>query len=388
MVNRTTCGAYLKHGYWLKVANRKPSLWCKNTWFRFTSDIGNCIEARAIFIQRKARRLDRADELAESLLLRTKFDTTSRQLVRSRTAASQQRAELMIAASAADMAAIELRRLVGMVDLESELIPIQSPTVSAEPIDRSIAIQTALAKRAEIDVAVRDIRIAGVHLGASKNELMPQLDLIAGAYVAGLTPGAGFADSIARQYTNGRPSYNVGLAWERPAGYRAARSANYRRQLEMQEAMGRYETAVQNVRRDVEIELHQVHLTYRSLLQRHESLAASQAEAAFLLDRWNTAPASDGPAILLLEDLISAQSRLADEENATVIAETNHALAQVRYLRAIGTILQSTRSAPNSNEPSGDLPMPIEMMIESDADVPFSPRAIDELPSPDQGSQP
>ncbi len=331
--------------------------------------------ARAIFLQRK-QAADRAGELAESLIQRVKLDTTSRQLVRSRTAAAQQRAELLTAASAADMASIELRRLVGIVELESELIPMQSPAVSTEPIVSAIAIQTALSKRAEIDAAVREIRIASVRLGASKNDLMPRLDLIAGAYVAGLTPNTSFANSFGQQFSDGRPSYNLGMAWERPAGNRAAKSVVHRRQLELQEAMARYESAVQDVRRDVEVALHQVHLTYRSLLQRHESLAATQAEAIFLADRWNTAPSSDGPAILLLEDLISAQSRLADEENATVIAETDHALAQVRYLRAIGTLIQSARTDRSIEfvpVPNG-LPTPVGEMIQSDyEDLPTLP---------------
>lgn len=330
--------------------------------------------ARAIFIQRKAA-ADRAAELAESLSNRTQLDTSSRQLFRSRTAAAQQRAELMKAASAADMASIELRRLVGSIDYQSELIPMQSPSIDLIPIDSTIAFQNALAKRAEIDTAVREIRVASVRLGASKNELMPRLDLIAGAYVAGLTPDRSFSDALGRQFSDGRPTYNLGVAWERAAGNRAAKVVRYRRQLEMQEAMARYESAVQDVRRDVEIALQQVHLTYRSLIRRHEALAASQAEAGFLVDRWHTAPASDGPPILLLEDLISAQSRLADEENATVIAETDHAIAQVRYLQASGMLIQSR----GLMHPADGLPLPLPLpdeMIESEINAPEIPRPV------------
>jgi len=149
----------------------------------------------------------------------------------------------------------------------------------------------------------------------------------------------------------------------------------------MQEAMSRYETAVQDVRRDVEIAVMQVHLTYQQLLQRHEALIASQAEEKFLLDRWNTAPNSDGPAILLLEDLINAQSTLSVEENATVTAETEHALAQVRYLKATGTLLQSSRpisgmvfqETPDENA----VPMQPSGMIESEFEAPSGPREID-----------
>jgi len=336
--------------------------------------------ARAIFLQRK-NAADRAAELAQSLALRVTLDTTGRQLVRSQTAAAQRRAELMNAASAADLAAIELRRLVGISDSESELIPMQSPSISVESIDQSVSLQTALSKRQEVAVVVQEIRLASVRLGASKNELLPTLDLIAGAYVSGLTPNQTIGNAFANQFSDGRPTYNLGLAWERPVGNRASKSTQFRRQLEMQEALSRYETAVQDVRRDVEIAVMQIHLTYRQLLQRHEALIASQAEEKFLLDRWNTAPNSDGPAILLLEDLINAQSTLSVEENATVTAETEHALAQVRYLKATGTLLQSSRpisgmvfqETPDENA----VPMQPSGMIESEFEAPSGPREID-----------
>ncbi|MGV3483947.1 MAG: TolC family protein, partial [Planctomycetaceae bacterium] len=288
---------------------------------------------------------------------------------------------------------------------ESELIPLQSPSIARQPIDSSIAIQTALAKRAEMDAAVRDIRVASVRLGASKNELMPRLDLIAGAYVAGLTPDRSFADAFGRQFSDGRPTYNMGLAWEQPVGSRAAKMVRYRRQLEMQEAMARYESAVQDVRRDVEIALHQIHLTYRAWIQRNHALAAAQDEAEFLLDRWNTAPGSDGPVILLLEDLISAQARLADEENATVIAETEHAIAQVRYLQATGTLIHSCRplvpvepfqpaeqgeqvelGAPVENLPVPIVDMP-EAMIESEINAPEQSIPLQRSPAAEGGSR-
>lgn len=348
--------------------------------FRVHQSYWDFYRARAIFLQRK-RAADRSAELAESLALRSTLDTTGRQLVRSRTAAAQRRAELISAASTADMAAVELRRLVGMSDFESELIPMQSPTVYVDQIDSDISLQTALTRRGEVAVAVREIKIASVRLGASKNELLPKLDLIAGAYVAGLTPNQTLGNSFSNQFSQGRPTYNFGLAWERPAGNRAPKSVQFRRQLEMQQALSRYETAVQDVRRDVEIAVLQVHLTYRTLLQRHESLVAAKAEADFLLDRWNTSPNSDGPAILLLEDLINAQSTLSTEENATVFAETEHALARVRYLRAVGSLLHSSRNTPELTNEVGIeasvAPLHSNEMIESEFEFSNGPAVID-----------
>ncbi len=318
--------------------------------------------ARSVFLQRR-RAVERAEQLTESLQARSGFDTTGRQLVRSQTAVAQHRAVLMTAAANADIAAIELRRLIGMADYEAELVPAQSPQLNRLTTDTALAIQTAISRRPEIETAVREIKLAGVRIGASRNELMPRLDLLAGAYVAGLTPNRTLGNPVWSQFSDGRPTYNVGLAWERPVGMRAAHSLAYRRQLELQESLAKYETALQDVRRDVEIALRQVQLTYHSLIQRHESLNAVQSEAEFLLDRWKVAPGSDGPAILLLEDLIAAQSRLADEEVALVTAQADHAMAQVRYLRAIGTLIQTQRTA--SSDPL-EWQIPEPAMIETE----------------------
>ncbi len=319
---------------------------------------------RAVFLQRR-RAVERAESLTQSLQARTGFDTTGRQLVRSQTAVAQHRAVLMTAAANADIAAIELRRLIGMADYESELVPVQGPRLNRLTTDTGLAIQTAISRRPEIESAVREIKIAGVRVGASRNELMPKLDLIAGAYVAGLTPNRTFGDPIGSQFSVGRPTYNMGLAWERPAGMRASQSVAFRRQLELQESLAKYETALQDVRRDVEVALRQVQLTYHTLLQRHESLAAVQGEADFLYDRWKMAPNSDGPSILLLEDLIAAQSRLADEEASLATTEAEHAMAQVKYLRAIGTLIQTERTA-NIDDLGAQVPEP--GLIESEDD--------------------
>ncbi len=328
----------------------------QNTLLQVHQRYWDLYRTRAIFLQRR-RAVERAEALTQSLQARTGFDTTGRQLVRSQTAVAQHRAVLMTAAANADIAAIELRRSIGMADYESELVPVQGPRLNRLTTDTGLAIQTAISRRPEIESAVREIKIAGVRVGASRNELMPKLDLIAGAYVAGLTPNRTFGDPIGSQFGVGRPTYNMGLAWERPVGMRAAQSVAFRRQLELQESLAKYETALQDVRRDVEVALRQVQLTYYTLLQRHESLAAVQGEADFLYDRWKVAPNSDGPSILLLEDLIAAQSRLADEEASLAATEAEHAMAQVKFLHAIGTLIQTERTA-NIDDLNARVPEP------------------------------
>ena len=89
-----------------------------------------------------------------------------------------------------------------------------------------------------------------------------------------------------------------------------------------------------------------------------------------MLDRWNTAPTSDGPAILLLEDLINSQSRLAEEETLTVNAETEHAVAYIRYLKAIGSLLQSQNSDATPPLLASTVQTPIQPLLQTVVEKP------------------
>lgn len=318
---------------------------------------------RSSFLIRK-QAADHADQLVVSLSQRRTLDATSRQILRAQTAAARRRAELMTVAAAADTAATRLRRLVGRTDYEAELIPTQMPSTSPHAYDRETAIQTALTGRPEVAKAVRDVRTASLRVGVSRNALLPRLDLIAGTYVAGLADHRNLLPAYGNQFVDGRPSVNVGLVWERPIGNRAARGLVQRRQLELQQAMADYESALQTARADIELALIRLDLTYQTLAQRRRSLTAAGEELNYLQDRWEVAPSAEGSAILLLEDLIDAQARKADEEVALSAAEADFNIALVRLHRALGTLLRPSSHRVLERPPvetSSEMILPIDM---------------------------
>ncbi|WP_162006823.1 TolC family protein [Roseimaritima sediminicola] len=292
----------------------------------------------SFLIRRQAAQ--RADQLVQSLDQRRSVDATARQILRAQTAAARRRAALMTIASEADRTATRLRRLMGRTDYAIELVPTQLPLQDSPTYDRQAAVQLALSNRPEVSKAVREVRTASLRVGVSRNALLPQLDLIAGSYVAGLASNRNVFPAYGNQFVDGRPSVNLGLLWQRPVGNRAARSLVHQRELELQEAMAGYEAALQAARADVELALVRLNVTYQTIDQRTHSLAAADRELRYLQDRWQTAPGAGGSAILLLEDLIEAQGRLADEEVALATAEAEFNIAILQLHQALGTLLR------------------------------------------------
>ena len=68
-------------------------------------------------------------------------------------------------------------------------------------------------------------------------------------------------------------------------------------------------------------------------------MVAATNEAEFLLDRWTTLPNIDDSVTLLLEDLLDAQERVADEEEAFSQAQLDYSVAVVALKQSMGTLI-------------------------------------------------
>ena len=55
---------------------------------------------------------------------------------------------------------------------------------------------------------------------------------------------------------------------------------------------------------------------------KYHAMVAVTDEADYLFDRWKALPGADDSAVLLLENLLDAQERVADEEAALVRARS------------------------------------------------------------------
>jgi outer membrane protein TolC len=201
-------------------------------------------------------------------------------------------------------------------------------------------MQTALQNRPDISKAIKEMKATSVRLDMAKKDVLPKLDLILSTYVAGLEGDSEVGKAFGNQFDQGEPGYSVGLLFEVPLGNRAARARSCRRQFEVQKALHGFHATVEAGMTDVELAVREVETSYREMLSKFQSMVATEQESLYLLDRWKVLPGDDRSTSFLLEELLDAQERVADEEEGFVNAQVGYALAFINLKRATGTLLQ------------------------------------------------
>ena len=310
--------------------------------------------ARAEYFQRQ-KLIDSAKATLEIVEARAQIDVERRQVLRTRAAVASRTSEIIRAGTTIRNAEAQLRLLVNdptLVNSEGrDLTPAEPPLMDALPVSMADSLSMALRFRPDISRSIREVRAAATRLGVARNEVLPKLDFVASTYVAGLAGGTRVAESFGTQFTDGRPSYSAGLLFEMPLGNRAHLAQEERRRWELSQAMGQFRLIVEKGLTSVERAVREVETTHGELLANHEAMQAVADEANYLFDRWRTLPGADDSAILLLDNLLDAQERLAEKEAAVVRAQVGYAMSIVRLKQQLGTLL--IVGAPGANVEAG-----------------------------------
>ncbi|TWT76608.1 Toluene efflux pump outer membrane protein TtgI precursor [Planctomycetes bacterium CA13] len=315
-------------------------------------------QARAEWLQRN-RLLASAEELHLVLVSRSGIDSHQRQVLRASTAVASRRSDLVRAESRIRNTQSRLRMLTGSSVLMhahlQELAPQDQPFMM--PVDLSVrqSVLTALEYRADINQSIRRIQSMSVRVGAAKNQVLPRLDLILSSYVAGLDGNRSSLQAFENQFNGGTPSYAAGILFELPVANRASRARLTRNRLELSRAMYEFKQATEVAFTEVEIAARETQTAFEEMLVKNQSIDAQNREVAYLKQRWELLPDPNESAVVLIDDLLDAQERLADEERAFVTAQVSYALSWVNLRKAMGILLQF-----------GDLSEPASEVIESE----------------------
>jgi len=299
--------------------------------------------ARAIRWQ-KQQLLKEASSILDMLRAREAVDAVRRQVLRAEAAVASRRSEIMRAEATVRNAESRLRLLVNDPVLvnggQIELIPVEMPIAHYVDVSMRGSLETALCYRPDIAQAVREIRSASVRLGVAKKELLPTLDLVVSSYLAGLDGDAQIGTAFGNQFGEGEPGYSLGLLFEVPIGNRSARAEFESRHAELRKAMFELQSTVEAGLTEVEVAVREVETSYQEMIGRYQAMIAADAESSYLDRRWRHIPGYDAATPYLLEDLLDAQERLADEEQSFVTAQVNYTLAQIELKRATGTLMR------------------------------------------------
>lgn len=298
---------------------------------------------RAEFLQRK-KLLGSARNILANLNARREIDAVERQIFRAESAVANRESEMLRVETRIRNWQSHLRLLVNDPALvqagNREIMPIDSPLSSEISLSMSDSLNTALINRPDISKAIRDSHAASVRLGVAQKDMLPKLDLIASTYVSGLASAANTGRAYGNQFSEGRPTFAFGLEYEMPIGNRASRAQTQRRQWELNQAMSRFSLTVEEGLTSVEIAVREVETSYREMVAKHRAMVAAQREVDYLSDRWRVLPGANDSAAQLLENLLDAQERVADEEQAMVGAQVSYALTLIKLKSEMGTLLR------------------------------------------------
>ncbi len=304
----------------------------------------------ALYLERAAlahqmRLFLKTEKIYKTLDARQRVDTQRTQLITASSALENRRADLIRARTAVTNAETRLRGLINAPELANsdlaELIPAETPTVYQYSTDLQSELQKAIQNRPEIMAAVQQVKSGSTRLGIAKHELLPALNLVTQGYANGLRGDNDFGGVFTDQFSNGRPSYSVGIQYEMPVGNRLAKARLCRRQHELARLQDEYARALEAVRTEVDIAVRELNTSYLEIGAKSRALAAAEAEANTIEQRWMRMVDGNGTAALNLESLLRAQERVTASERDYMTSVLTYNLAMINLKRANGTLLQS-----------------------------------------------
>lgn len=298
---------------------------------------------RAHLLQR-VKLVRESEDLYNILEQRQNLDVGRAQLLRAQSAAAQRRSDLARTQTAVRNAESRIVSLVNDPYLEDavglEMLPVAHPQTTYEPVNIDESKMLALQYRPEIAQARVQIQAAARRLDMAVNELMPYLNVVMETYVSGLRGSDDIGQAWVDQFSVGEPSYFAGLVLEYPLGNRTASARKRRREIEVRQLQSQLRATIETLMLEVEVAVREVQTSYSELQSKQLAMQASQAEVVALRKRWEVMAGNDPSAALYLDNLLSAQVRLAEAERQLAQSLATYNLSLVNLSRAQGTLLQ------------------------------------------------
>lgn len=237
-----------------------------------------------------------------------------------------------------------------------ELVTRQQPLHQLPMESMQAILESALKNRPEIDQSIAQIQSAVLRHYQSHNEILPDLDLYAGAYASGLQGDYDQGAAFEQEWDEGDPSYNVGLRFEFPLFNTAARSRLDRKKIEIRQLVNQLDTTVTNVLLEAQVSYREMIKYHMAMSSRYEVMTATTAEITDLLNRIDIQLADSEDYSSILYQLLDAQERLNEAEVNFSTSELTYNLALYQLKNVKGTLLADSRVEVKEEEEE-DLPV-------------------------------
>ncbi len=298
---------------------------------------------RPSLIQRK-RHLERAEAIHALLKQRISHDSNQAQIYRSRAAVAARKSQIAEADTRIRNLESNLRALVNapelLVDRNAEIIPVQTAEELGLQFDIDAEIALGLANRPELSELVSRLERQRVQLKLAYDQTRPRLDLVAEGYLAGRQGESDLGRAWSNQFTEGRPGYAAGVVFERPIKNRTATGLVRQRRFELRQVEHLLVEAEEKVRDEVGNAVRDVDATLKAIARRKESLQAVTEEVDYLNDRWMSLGNDSRFGQIQLDELLRAQDRLLQEEQALLQARVRYHQALLELQRATGQLVR------------------------------------------------
>ena len=319
-------------------------------------------QERAILAQQVKLYL-KTQQIVEVLRERQGIDAQRTQYILASSALATRKSDLIRARTSVVNAETRLRGLINAPELSNsdqvELVPSEFPTLNFVPADLRNEIYTSMQYRPEVHAAIKQVRAGATRLGIAQHELLPVLNLVTEAFVSGLRGDSEFGDAFVDQFSEGGPSYSIGLNYELPVGNRLAKARLCRRQVELRQLERQYSQALEAIQVEVDIAVREMSTSFAEVRARRSALKAAEAEATTIEARWRNLIDGSGNSSLNLESLLDAIERVAAAEGQYVTSLLTLNLASMNLRRSNGTLLQSENVV--INQPNNSCAEPLQL---------------------------
>jgi len=254
---------------------------------------------------------------------------------------------VVIAENAIEIARTNLRFLLNLnpknTFLPRAIEPSEKPSVARFPLDRAASMEKAISRRPELLSAGLSVQNQALQAHYAENQLLPRLDLKAGAGLTGLAgklrPGTespfpgDYWRALNRMSSGDYYNYSVGVVLQIPLGNAQAKSKYAQTRIELEQARARRRDLVSQIALEVERALNDVEANFKRIQssRRARELAAENLrgqEKRF------------GVGLVTQKDVIDFQSQLLEAQGAELraITDYNNAITALRF--AEGTLLE------------------------------------------------
>lgn len=315
-------------------------------------------QARAQFTQQREL-LARGQALERLLSSRKRFDASRIEIVKSRQRVAQRTDEVIALEAELKTQQARLAMLVGSEALrgaesELELIPLAQSVAPKDPWRLREAVTQALHNRPEVRAATSELELSALELYVTRAELEPQLNWVFNGYLAQLNSASQALRSFGEQFATA-PGVSTGIEFELPRGQRGFRAQHREALLRARQRSQSLREVIQQTQFEVEAALIELQQFTRQLASRQRVLTESVIEENILTTQWRMVGGDQSRIGIQIENLLDAQQKRTDAEQALVAAEADYRIAMVKLQRAMGTLLINEGIQPSQDKCNGDV---------------------------------